>query len=171
MSSIALLALTFIRVVRVPTRPRVQAFFLVVWLGTGFLAADELLGGHESLGHNLRFLAELPGVHRPDDAIVALYVPAAVAFIVVFRRIILASKGARIGFGVAVALLVLAAVADVLGVGQTEELLEALASMSLLAAFMLLTIDELRLAAASIAERAEEQLTPPPGSPTSPVRR
>lgn len=167
LSSIALLALTFLRVVRVPTRPRLQAFFLIVWLGTGFLAADELLGGHESLGHNLRFLAELPGVHRPDDAIVALYVPAAIAFLIVFRRIILASAGARVGFGVAVVLVVLAAVSDVLGVGQTEELLEALASMSLLAGFMLLTIDEIRLAAASIAGPAGDQRALSPGSATS----
>jgi hypothetical protein len=165
LSSIALLALTFLRVVGVPTRPRLQAFFLVVWLGTGFLAADELLGGHESLGHNLRFLTELPGVHRPDDAIVALYAPAAVAFFVIFRRIILASMGARIGFGVAIVLVVIAAASDLVGVGQTEELVEALASMSLLAGFMLLTIDELRLAAA--ARPAGEQRALSPGSPTS----
>ena len=122
-------------------------------------------GGHESLGHNLRFLATLPGVHRPDDVIVALYALAALAFLVVFRRIILSSIGARLAFGVAVVPLVLAPAADVLAIGQTEELLEALASMLLLAGFMLLTVEQLRLAAAAIA--AGEQRAPSPGSPTS----
>ncbi len=166
-SSIALLALTFLRVVRVPTRPRVQAFFFVVWLGTGLLAADELFGGHESLGHNLQFLADLPGIKRPDDAIVALYVPAALAFLVVFRRIILASAGARVSFGLAIVILVLGAVSDVLGVGQLEEVLEALASMSLLAGFMLLTIDELRLAMAATAGTPHEQPAAVAAPPTS----
>ncbi|CAA9472139.1 MAG: hypothetical protein AVDCRST_MAG69-167, partial [uncultured Solirubrobacteraceae bacterium] len=45
------------------------------WAGAGaaFLAADDLLAAHETLGHNLGFLAALPLIDHPDDLIVGLY--------------------------------------------------------------------------------------------------
>ena len=35
---------------------RLRWFFLLTWLGAGYLAADELFAIHETIGHNLQFL-------------------------------------------------------------------------------------------------------------------
>ena len=142
-SSISLLALILVPA-RTASAPRVRTFFLLSWLGTGLLAADELLGVHESLGHNLQSLRDIPGVDRPDDVIVGLYGVAALAYVAAFRRIILASVRARILFALAVLVVVLAAAADVADVCQVEELLEALASVFVLVGFTILTVEELR---------------------------
>lgn len=47
--------------------------FGVAALGAAFLAADDILAAHETVGHNLGFLASLPVIDHPDDVIVALY--------------------------------------------------------------------------------------------------
>ncbi|CAA9520163.1 MAG: hypothetical protein AVDCRST_MAG30-3001 [uncultured Solirubrobacteraceae bacterium] len=47
--------------------------FAVAAAGAAFLAADDLLAAHETLGHNLGFLAALPAIDHPDDVIVGLY--------------------------------------------------------------------------------------------------
>ena len=49
-------------------------------LGSAFLAADDLLAVHETIGHNLAPLAGLPGIDHPDDVIVGLYGLAVCAF-------------------------------------------------------------------------------------------
>lgn len=41
--------------------------------GAAFLAADDLLAIHETIGHNLGALAALPVVDHPDDLIMGLY--------------------------------------------------------------------------------------------------
>jgi hypothetical protein len=58
-------------------RPHLRSFWLIASAGLGVAAADELLAIHESIGHNLPFLADLPGVKRPDDVLLMLYAPAA----------------------------------------------------------------------------------------------
>ncbi|CAA9528719.1 MAG: hypothetical protein AVDCRST_MAG30-3594 [uncultured Solirubrobacteraceae bacterium] len=54
--------------------------FAIAAAGAAFLAADDLLAAHETLGHNLGFLAALPAIDHPDDVIVGLYGLAVVAF-------------------------------------------------------------------------------------------
>jgi hypothetical protein len=49
-------------------------------LGAAFLAADDALAAHETLGHNLAFLAGLPIIDHPDDLIVGLYALVALSF-------------------------------------------------------------------------------------------
>ena len=44
----------------VSSAPRPRRFFGIVSAGAAFLAADELMGGHETIGQNLGFLADLP---------------------------------------------------------------------------------------------------------------
>ena len=56
------------------------AAFAWAALGAAFLACDDLLAAHETVGHNLPFLASLPLVDHPDDAIVGLYGLVAAAF-------------------------------------------------------------------------------------------
>lgn len=117
-------------------------FFLVAALGTAYLAADEVLGFHETLGANLRFLAQLPGIDHPDDAVFAAYALPVVAFAYCFRSILRSSRGvcAILAFGTG--LYALGAVMDVASV-PFEEYVEPLASFSLLIGFVTLGYREL----------------------------
>ena len=80
-------------------RGRLIAFYLLISAGLGYAGVDELFALHETIGHNLRFLADVPGVSRPDDLVVASYVIPAAAFAYFFRDILLGSaqsgRGAR----------------------------------------------------------------------------
>ena len=54
--------------------------FVTAGLGSAYLAADDLLAIHETVGHNLGALAALPVIDHPDDLIVGLYGLAVLAF-------------------------------------------------------------------------------------------
>jgi hypothetical protein len=71
---------------------RTRWFWLIAAAGLAVAAADELLAIHESVGHNLPFLADLPGVKRPDDVLLLLYLPAALLFVWSFRDVIRAHR-------------------------------------------------------------------------------
>src|SRR5215204_782033 len=71
---------------------RMRRFYVFATAGLAYLAADELFALHETLGHNLRFLADLPGVERPDDVVFLSYsVPLAI-FAWAFRDVLLAER-------------------------------------------------------------------------------
>jgi hypothetical protein len=98
---------------RIGGSERLARFYLIAGGATGWLALDELLALHETIGHNLRPL--LPGVDKPDDLILAIYLVLAVAILFVFRRELLRDKVSRAlmaaaaaGFGTAMALDILA---------------------------------------------------------------
>ncbi len=57
-----------------------RAFVTAGW-GALFLAADDLLSAHETIGHNLPALARLPLVDHPDDAVLAFYAAVVGAFL------------------------------------------------------------------------------------------
>ena len=69
-------------------RRALRAFWLIAALGLAVAAADELLAIHESVGHNLPQLADIPGVKRPDDFLMLLYLPAVAAFGWAFRDVL-----------------------------------------------------------------------------------
>jgi hypothetical protein len=69
-------------------RRRLRSFWAVAAFGLAVAGTDELLAIHESVGHNLRFLADVPGVKRPDDLLLALYLPGALVFAWWFRDIL-----------------------------------------------------------------------------------
>ena len=69
-------------------RRHLRLFWGIAAAGLAVAGTDELLAIHESVGHNLRFLADLPGVKRPDDVLLALYLPAALAFGWWFRDVL-----------------------------------------------------------------------------------
>jgi len=137
--------------------PRERAFLALGLVGALWLAGDEGLALHETLGDNLRFLTDLPGVDRPDDLIFASYVVPAAAFAIAFRRIILASRTATLLFAGAAGLFVLAGLFDVAGIGL-DELVEPLSSACLLAGFTVLALDILR--GAGVAGAAPVHATP-----------
>ena len=139
-SSMALLAAILLQVAS-PESPReTRRFFLATWVGFGFLALDELLGVHESIGHNLQFLRELPAVERPDDVLTALYAVPAALYLVYFRRTISSSPWALRLLAAALAILVLNVVLE-LGFGEgPEEYLEPFGVLALAGGFLALFV-------------------------------
>lgn len=118
--------------------PRVRRFYAFATAGLAFLAADELFAFHETLGHNLQFLADLPGVERPDDVIFFSYgIPLAI-FAWAFRDILLAERRAVQLFAVGTVLYAIAVVGDLAGVG-IDEPAEVLASVCLAGGLVVLT--------------------------------
>jgi hypothetical protein len=128
---IAYISLTFGVLIYLQERPvfsRSFRFFATMSAGMFYLAADELLGIHESLGHNLQFLTRIPGVGRPDDFIITLYVAGGLAYLYCFRSVILQVRRSIKYFIAGFAVLVLAAIAD-LATLRFEEPLEIVASI------------------------------------------
>ncbi len=60
--------------------PSLRGTMRTAGLGAAFLAADDLLAVHETVGHNLGVLAALPVVDHPDDVVIGLYALVAAAF-------------------------------------------------------------------------------------------
>jgi hypothetical protein len=107
------------------------------WLGL-----DEGLALHETIGHNLGFLADLPGVRAPDDVIFALYVILAIAFAVAYRDLLAASRIALGLFAAGVAIAALAGVLDASSLDSSrsrrEDVIETAAGLVLLAGYVAL---------------------------------
>ncbi len=122
--------------------PRLSRFLLVSAAGASALALDELLGLHETLGHNLPFLAALPGIDHPDDAVFAIFPAAGLLFIAAFRQVLLSSAGALRIFGAALALGVLASAVDLANPNGYEEPIELLSVVCLLAGFVTLAVEQ-----------------------------
>jgi hypothetical protein len=129
---------------------RLSRFYGLAAAGLAFFGVDELFAIHETLGHNLQFLADLPGVTRPDDVVFALEGLVALGFAWAFRDILLAQGRHRLLFLVGAVFLGVAMLGDVAGSGL-EEPAEVVAGACLLAGLVLLTARtltrELRLGA------------------------
>lgn len=128
-------------------------FFVLAFLGMSYLGADELIGIHETLGHNLQWLAALPFVERPDDAIVLFFVVPAVAILIFFRSVIFASRPATFLFAICFACFLFAAVADILAL-PIEEPVEVIATAIMLAALLMLGLHHLRDSLNRIAKKS-----------------
>ena len=124
-------------------RRRLVAFYGIACAGLGFAGIDELFAVHESVGHNLQFLADVPGVSRPDDLVIALYLVPVVAFAYLFRDVFGADRRAAVALGAGVALFALSAAADLVAV-KAEEYLELLAGLCIAAGIALLMFTHLR---------------------------
>ena len=123
-------------------RRQPERFFLLSALAAAYLSLDEQLGIHETVGHNLCFLADLPGVNHPDDLIVAAFGLAGAAFAFFFRDVLFHSRRAAALFVAGATLFVLGALAD-LGLASelVEEWTEIASSAVLLWAFAVLAVD------------------------------
>jgi hypothetical protein len=137
-------------------RRRLVQFYAFAAGGLAFLSADEFLAIHETVGHNLLFLSDIPGIERPDDVIISLYLIPAGAFLYVFRDVIRSSPKAVRLFGAGLVLFALAGLADITGT-SLDEVLEILVAACVLGGFVLLMAGHLS---------ARFQLSPPTGSPT-----
>jgi hypothetical protein len=125
-------AITVVVLIGSADASRLRSFFSLLAAGMLFLMADDLLTIHESLGANLRFLADVPGVAQADDAILAVYAVPVVAFLVHFRGVILASRRATFWFGSAIVLFAAAVTLDVGTDLRVEEAIEPLSSLTIL---------------------------------------
>jgi hypothetical protein len=136
-------------------------FLAVLAAATLWLAFDEHMGLHETIGGNLRFLGDIPGIDHPDDAIIGFYGIAGLAFLALHRGLLRRSRAAIRAFAVAVAL----GLASVLGdiserlPFRIEDSLEVVTSLALLGAVALLALDLLSLREARTAASAA------PGTP------
>lgn len=138
----AILGFSALLLARAGRRDRAVACFVVGALGAAYLAADELLAIHESVGHNLQFLRSLPGVERPDDIVFAAYLLPAAAFVWIFRSVLLAVPAARALFVAGGACVLLAIAFDISGsVGIAEEGFELLAAALLGAGMVWLAVE------------------------------
>jgi uncharacterized membrane protein len=118
-------------------------FYGVLAAGMAFLGLDEVLGFHEAIGANLRFLEDLPGVNSPEDVVIALYaVPTAIFAYVFWDKL----RASRIGFRLIVLgtiLYVFAAALDVLDALMDEQLVELSSAFALLAGFMAYALEDI----------------------------
>jgi hypothetical protein len=104
--------MTFFFLRRALARPQVVQFYLFAGAGLAFLAFDELFALHETVGHNVRFLADLPGVERPDDVLVLLYAIPLAYGAYRFRDVLTESRRAMWLLGVGLAFFSVAVLAD-----------------------------------------------------------
>jgi hypothetical protein len=118
---------------------RLRRFYGLAALGFAALALDEFFAIHETIGHNLLFLSDIPGVERPDDVIFALLAVPALVFLYYFRDIVTSSKRAVRLFIAALILFAFAGLSDLAGVG-TDEPLEVLSAACIVGGFVSLIV-------------------------------
>jgi hypothetical protein len=116
-------------------------FYLISGAATAFLAADELLSLHESIGYNIQPL--FPGVERPNNLVVGLYVLLAVASLVVFRRELWRGRTRKVLFTAAATLFALSVLLDVVQ-AEGEEPAEIVGAACAGVGFLTLVADDLR---------------------------
>jgi hypothetical protein len=123
---------------------RKRRFYAFATAGLAFLAVDETFAVHQTIGHNLGFLADLPGVDRPDDVVFALFGVAALAFVWSFRDILLSRRRPTQLFVLGGAFFGIAVLGDVTS-RSFEEPAEIMAAGFILAGLIILTAGILRL--------------------------
>ena len=113
--------------------------FAIAAAGALFLAGDDLLALHETVGHNLGFLTSVPGIDHPDDAVMGIYALIVIGFCFHHRELAPAGTTARTAFLVAAVIGALSILLDMLPIDYTrpEEGLEVLCAVGLLAGAVL----------------------------------
>jgi hypothetical protein len=153
----AVLGFSALLLIRAGRRDRTTVCFILAALGASWLAFDEMLAIHESVGHNLQFLRGLTGVERPDDLVFAAYLLPAAAFFWIFRSVLLSVPVARALFVAGGSCVVLASLSDLSGF-RGEEAFEFLGAASLGCGFVWLAAvtvgSAVRTASADHAEGA-----------------
>jgi hypothetical protein len=104
--------------------------------GALFLAGDDLLSLHETIGHNLGFLTSVPGVDHPDDVIMGFYALMVTVFCWCHRHLAPAGSRARAIWLVAAVLGATAEILDMLPIDSTRHVEEGLEALSAIGLFM-----------------------------------
>jgi hypothetical protein len=119
---------------------RLVRCYLVFGAAMAFLAADELLSLHETIGYSIERI--FPGIDRANNLIVALYALLAVAGLIAFRRELWRGRARRVLFVAAAAIFALSVVFDILK-SSAEEPAEVLAALCVVVGFLTLLADDL----------------------------
>jgi hypothetical protein len=127
-----------------PRRP--FDFFALLASGMAFLALDEQLGLHETIGFNLDFLADIPGPGSPEDVVFALYALPVVGLLVGYRDILSSSRRGVVLTVLGLVLFAASAALELGGVPRVEQLIEPSASLALVAGLSLVAVRHLTLA-------------------------
>lgn len=161
--------MTSLLLAAVDARRRLRAFYAIAAAGFAFLAFDEFFAVHETIGHNLVFLADLPGVERPDDLIIALYLVPAAAFLFYFRDLLTASRRAVGFFAAAIGAFALVGVSDLVGVAADEPF-EILSAACIAAGFVSLIVAHLTPALATREQAPAREAVPERAHERTPER-
>jgi hypothetical protein len=144
---------------------RLRTFYSLAAAGLGYLAFDEFFAVHETVGHNLPFLSDLPGIERPDDLIISLYLIPALAFLYYFRDVFTSSSRAVKFFAAAIAGFVLSGLSDIAGM-SVDEPLEVITAAMIVGGFISLLVTHL----AGLGDYASpDSAAAPPAAPESPA--
>lgn len=133
---------------------RLRRFYGLASAGFALLAIDESMAIHETIGHNLLFLTDLPGIERPDDFLFAMLLVPALAFTYVYRDILFGSTTLRWLFGGAFAVFALAAGSDIASI-SADEPLEVISGACILGGFASLIVGHLSTCIAAPAADVE----------------
>jgi hypothetical protein len=154
---------------------RLRNFYLLVALGLGFAGIDELFAIHESIGHNLQFLADIPGIMRPDDVVIALYLLPIALFAYAFRDFLLSHRTASVLMAGGLAFFAMSSAADIASL-HAEEYLELVAGLwvglgiSVLMYWHLRRNLQIRVEARVSSQQGEFQAPVAPPTPRVPAR-
>lgn len=140
---------------------RLRHFYALASLGFALLAIDELFAIHETIGHNLPVLTDLPGVERPDDVLFSLLLIPALVFVYGYRDILFGTRRLRWLFAGAFAAFVLAASSDTIGIAADEPL-EVVSGAFILGGFASLIAGHLATCIVRPAAVGLEPSTPAP---------
>jgi hypothetical protein len=138
-----MMLMTFVLLTAARGEARLRMFSGWAAAGLALLTLDETFALHELLGHNLHFLADAPGVARPDDLIFALYPLALAVFAWQFRDVLLAQPTAVALFAAGGLFLAIAVGGDLAG-SRVDEMAEPVAGLCLIAGLVLVTAAALR---------------------------
>jgi hypothetical protein len=144
---VAYISMTFGSIIYLREKPSITQrflFFVVMSVGMFYLAADELLGIHESIGHNLQFLMSLPGLSHPDDLIIAAYGIGALVFLYYFRSVLVQMRRSLRYFVLAFVFFVVAAISDLATLGFFEEIAEVISGILILAGIVSFGLESLQ---------------------------
>ena len=166
--------MTFVALRLAAAQRRLVWFWLIASAGLAVAATDELLAVHESIGHNLPFLADLPGVKRPDDLLIMLYLPGALAFGWWFRDVLRAHRITLWCVTAAIGCFALSAVCDLLSL-RLEEWFELLAGLFIATGLVALMAHDLKrnlqIRVGVRPAQADREQTVPTSRPTALSRR
>lgn len=138
-----MMLMTFLLLTAAGSGPRLRVFYALGAAGLALATVDETFALHETIGHNMHFLGDVPGIERPDDLIFAFY-PIALAFFAWhFRDILFADRRATRLFAAGSALVLVAVAGDIIG-SHVDEAAEPLAGLCLVVGLVMLTARHLR---------------------------
>jgi hypothetical protein len=147
----------------------VISFLLMLSAAMFYLAADESFGLHESLGHNMQFLAKIPGMTHPDDFIIVVYGFIFLFFLYYYRSVFINKRRPLLYYGAALVLVALAAISDAIEF-PLEEVVEMLVVVCVFLGTMSLGLAIMEEEFfGEIAERADGRPGPCPVDQASPA--